>query len=94
MSLLWEAYSSLTMRANWLRPKADAEAALNVIQGRFQRAESGGRLRRQGEQRWEEHLWGRGEGRDEEEKVALYDLNQKRVMLLFTAFLHIASPFP
>lgn len=32
------------MRANWLRPKADAEAALNIIQERFSRAESGRRL--------------------------------------------------
>lgn len=44
MPLLWEAYYSPTMRANWLRPKADAEAALNIIQERFSRAESGRRL--------------------------------------------------
>lgn len=33
--LLWEAYYNLTMRANRLRPKADAEAALNITQERF-----------------------------------------------------------
>lgn len=91
MPLLWEAYCNLTMRANWLSPKADAEAALNIIQERFQRAESGRRLRHQGEQQIEEHRWGRGEGRDEEGKVESYYFYHRRVMLLCKAFLHITS---
>lgn len=43
MPLLREAYYHLTMRANWLMPKADAEAALNIIQERFgEQSQEGG----------------------------------------------------
>lgn len=75
-------------------PKTDAEAALTIIQERFQRAESGRRLRHKGGQWWEECWQGRGEGQDEEEKEELSYLYQKRIMLLFKGFVRIHPPPP
>lgn len=73
-------------------PKADAEAALNIIQERCQRAESGSRLRHK-EERREEDGQRRDVGWDEEEKEELYYFCQKRIMLLFKEFVHIHLPF-
>lgn len=73
-------------------PKADAEAALNIIQERFWRAESGRRLRHKGEQRWEQQRQGRREGQDEEETEELCYFYQKRLMLLFRVCSHPPPP--
>jgi hypothetical protein len=32
LPLVWEAYYNLTMGANWLKPKAATDTALNIIQ--------------------------------------------------------------
>lgn len=90
MLLLQEAYCHFTMKANWLMPKADAEAALNVIQESFSE-QSGRRQSHRGGRRWEEHRQGKGEGQDEDDKELSY-LDQKRIVLLLKEFVHPHLP--